>query len=215
MVKIKICKQGYLPAYWKGGQVALIPRYHPDRKPEQFIIEEVEVSDDISFPKIIDPEETSLAILKEICAVNHYPLHWFVNIITKDKITFQINGSDPLQKAIDYFIALNSAGTTTAQYRRIFADLIKGGVIDPRSSVESYLKQEGDKAEDASLSFSCLEDGSAKYYNYNDKIYYILRSFRIFLKNPHQRFVKKEKKPEEGKEKGVALLKPRHFPEPM
>jgi len=181
LVKAKICRGGLLLAYWKGERVALVPRYHPDAKPGDYLIEEIDLPHDHSLPRIIDPNETSLSIIREICEINDRPFFWITGIDPRDKEAIKIVGHDTLQKAIEYFIAFCTAGGTTAQYRRIFNDLIKGGVIDPASLVEFYM-QTTDKVENLARNFSALEKGSEKKYNYNDKIYNVLVAFHRFIR---------------------------------
>ncbi len=60
-VKKKICKSGFIPGYWKKEPVALIPAYHPDNKGENTEIIEIEVGEDESVPRLIDPFKHSLA----------------------------------------------------------------------------------------------------------------------------------------------------------
>ena len=70
MVKKKICRNGFILGYWKGERVGMVPKYHPDSKSKDYVIEEVEVGEDDSYPRLIDPSETPLAEIKEICEAN-------------------------------------------------------------------------------------------------------------------------------------------------
>ena len=193
MVRRKICRGGFFLGYWKGERVALIPQYHPQAKPGEYIVEEVEFPIDYPIPRIIDPTETRLSEIKEICEFNNFPLSWIVDTGAKAPDTIKIHGNSPIQNAIEYFIALRTSGTTTAQYRRLFGDLIQEGIIDPLVSLDDYL-QRANTVEESALKFSSLGPHSSKYYNYNDKMYNMLRSFHAFLKNPQYFRMKKTRK---------------------
>jgi hypothetical protein len=116
-----------------------------------------------------------------------------MHIDLSDPEAIKITGDVLLQEAIDYFVAFSTTGTTTAQYRRIFNDLIREGLIDPDISVNCYL-QRTDEVEASARKFSCLESRSNEHYNYNDKIYNMLRSFHAYLENPNCSGMKKGKK---------------------
>lgn len=183
---IRICNH-YLPAHWQGEDLALIPRYHPNFKPELLSFEEIEVPDDIQIPKLVNPDEIPLTTLQEICALHDYLLSWFINI---EKEIPSLKPDDTVGKAMDQFVAFRSCGTTLTQYRRMFSDLINEGVIDPKATVASYLEKAG-AIEKLSLNFSKLDPN---IYNYNDKIYHLLKSFRTFLQDPQlQPAIKKRK----------------------
>lgn len=193
MVKRKICRKGYLLGYWKGERVALIPQYHPEAQPGEYVIEEVEVPINDPSPRVIDPKETPLSEIKEICGFNDLPLSWIIGIDPRDREAIKLNGDSLIQKAIEYFITFDTEGTTIAQYRRIFDELIRENVIDPQASIDCYL-QRTDDVELSALKFSSLENRSVEHYNYNDKIYNMLRSFHAFLRDPNCLGMKKEKK---------------------
>lgn len=189
MTKMKVCKQGYLPAQWEGEEIALIPRYHPDFNPKLLTFEEIEVPDDIKLPRLMDLNDLPLTTLHEICMINDYPLSWFINIQT-DIPPLQLD--DPLYKALDQFVVFRSSGTTSVQYRRMFTDLIKEGLLDPQIPVSSYLAQ-ADTIEMATRNFSNLEPS---LYNYNDKLHHLLKSLRAFLENPQAWLPRNERKTE-------------------
>lgn len=167
--------------YWKGEQVALIPQYHPDAKPGEYEVELVEFPSDYPVPRYIDPKETPLSVIREICTLNDIPFFWITGINPRDRDAIKITPDNPIENAIEVFIALGTTGTTTGQYRRIFEDLIEGCVIDPSTSTDRYLET-ANQVEAAALNFSCPEKPDKEYYNYNDKIYNMLRSFHSFLK---------------------------------
>ncbi len=112
------------------------------------------------------------------------PFCWVTGIDLRDLEAIKITGDTLLQVAIEYFVVFGTAGTTSAQYRRMFDDLAREGVIDPQVSVDRYL-QSTDAVEETARNFSCLESRSDEHYNYNDKIYNMLRSFHAYLKNPN------------------------------
>jgi len=163
MVKRKICKNGFLLGYWKGKPVAAMPKYHPDAKPEEYIIEEVEFPHDCLVPELIDPKTTSLSVIKEICEFNDFPFLWVTGINVGIEAGIKVTKSDSLEKAIEYFIVFCSAGTTSIQYRRIFDDLIRARVILPHLTVDFYM-QRVPETETLSRTFSNKKA-------YNDKLY--------------------------------------------
>ena len=191
-VKRKVCRKGYMLGYWKGERVALIPQFHPDANPGEYVIEELELPIDHPFPKIIDPNETPLSEIKEICIFNRLPFSWITGIDLKDEQAIKTTAQDSLYKAIEHFITSSTCGTTTAQYRRIFDDLIREKVIDPQTSIDAY-SQRTAEVETSALKFSYLESGSDRHYNYNDKIYNMIRSFHAFLTTLQCPGVKKKK----------------------
>ncbi len=191
MVKRKICRNG-LHVSWKGEYITLIPKYHPDAKPGDYIVEEIEMPINQPCPRLIDPNETSLSVLREICEFYGVLFLSITGIGRKELEELKLDDNN-VQKAIEYFIAFGTAGTTTAQYRRIFDELIRGGVIDPNLTVEQYLASTG-KVESAALKFSYLDKSCDDHYNYNDKIFYMLKSFHAFLINPKILCMKKGEK---------------------
>jgi hypothetical protein len=160
--------------YWKKEPVALIPAHHPDKKDKNFEIEEIEVDEDASIARLIDPSTEPLAEIREICEVNDISFSWVTGLSPKG-YRAMFSNEDPVEKAIDHFIAMRSMGTTTAQYRKQFKKLIDKGAIHPHSSVEDYkmqmLRIEGD-----ALKMSAAST--------NMQIYYMLQSFHAFLKDP-------------------------------
>ena len=193
MIKRKICKKGYMLGYWKGERVALIPQFHPNANPGEYVIEEVEVPTDYPVPRIIDPNETPISEIKEICEFNNLPFSWITGIKLKDRQATKITADTLIQEAIEYFVAFGTAGTTTAQYRRIFDELIREGIIDPKVSIDFYL-QGIDAVQASALNFSPLEKRGSEHYNYNDKIYNMLKSFHGYLQNLNSLGMKKTRK---------------------
>ncbi|MES2200444.1 MAG: hypothetical protein V4489_09825 [Chlamydiota bacterium] len=196
MVKRKICKNAFIGS-WKGQPLALIPKYRPDTKPGDYIIEEMEIPANHPTPRILDPKTTPLSIVKEICRVANVPFFWITEV-TPETLIGTIKNT-PITEAIEYFLVFGTSGTTLAQYRRIFNDLINGGVINLNMLVTEYLNSSGE-VEATALKFSPLEnckDKKKKNYNYNDKIHNMLKSFHLFLRNPHH-FTLKYKKWEVG-----------------
>ncbi|MBS0626897.1 MAG: hypothetical protein JSS09_01650 [Verrucomicrobia bacterium] len=182
LVKKKICKNAFR-GYWKKKSIALIPKYRPGAKPDDYTIEEIEVPENFPVPEILDPNTTPLSVVKEICNIIGIPFSW-VTQITPETITSTIANS-PLSEAIEYFLVFGTNGTTLSQYRRIFQDLSEGGVIALNMLVTDYLEGCGKIKADA-LNFSDLGNARDKsHYNYNDKIYNVLKSFYLFLQNPN------------------------------
>lgn len=174
IIKRKICEKEFLLGYWKGGRVALVPKYHPDANPDEYVIKEVEMLANDPFPKLIDPETTPLSIIREICEFNDRPFGWVTGIYPDNQGIVKIEKGDSIQNAIEYFIALGTASTTSTQYRRIFNDLIKEGIIEPSLKISFYLNQ-ANNIEELVLKFSTDR-------NYNEKISNILQSFYRFIR---------------------------------
>ncbi len=173
-VKKKICKGGYMLGYWKKGPVALIPAHHPDNKDKNFEIVEIEVDEKERIPRLIDPSKDSLAEIREICEENNHSFGFVTGLFSKGYQDI-FSDADYVEKAIDYFIAMRSVGTTTAQYRKQFKKLIDTGTITPHSSIGDYKAQtnriEGDALKISSESTSW-------------QTYYMLQSFHAFLEDP-------------------------------
>jgi hypothetical protein len=172
-MKKKVCRKGFLLGYWKGERVALIPKYHPDSKSEDYVIEEVEVKNGDLYPRIIDPSTTTLSEIREVCEYNDRPFWWITGINPRNPEATKIQPNFTLGQAIEYFITFKSAGTTTAQYRRIFNDLIKQKILDPGMLVGQY-EELFDHVRSLVLK---LSDGKT----YNDKVFNIIVSFHGYL----------------------------------
>jgi hypothetical protein len=186
-MKKKICRNGVLPGYWKRGKIGLIPKYHPDDNLADYAIEEIEVDEGNTYPKLIDPSNTSLTEIKEICEYNNIPFFWVTGLSSGDRGNINIQKTDSLEKVIDLFIALNSAGSTSTQYRRFFDRLIKHKVIDPAWTIAEYDEKRTDVSDEAAaLSKPKTKEGEGRY-----KSRYILLSFDAFLDDPTQFEIKK------------------------
>src|SRR5690242_8832726 len=177
-IKKKICRAGFLKGYWKGEPVALMPKYHPDGNPDDYIVEEIEVDEGFEVPRLIDLTETSLAEVKEICEKNDIPFFWVIGLSMHVR-NIDLKSTDSLDKAINAFIALNSAGTTTTQYRGVFDRLIKEGILDPNSSVKEF-EEHSAEVVDRAYNLPSEESIEAK-----TRIFHILQSFQLFLEQPN------------------------------
>lgn len=160
--------------YWKKEPVALIPAHHPDNKDKNFEVVEIEVDEDESVARLIDPSTESLAEIREICEANDIFFSWVTGLSPKN-YRAMFSNEDPVEKAIDHFIAMRSMGTTTTQYRKQFKKLIDKGTIHLHSSVEDY-KMQMQRIEGDALKMSAAST--------NWQIYYMLQSFHTFLKDP-------------------------------
>lgn len=182
-VKKKICSAGYMLGYWKGERVALMPKYHPHSKLDDYIVEEIEVEEGFEVPRLIDPLETPLAEIKEICEENNIEFFWVTGLSTHVR-DVDLQKTDSLDKAINQFIALNSAGTTTTQYRRLFDRLVKEGILNPNSSVEEF---EEHSSEVVDLAYNLPAEGSIEA---KTRMFHILQSFQLFLEQPNTKKLK-------------------------
>jgi hypothetical protein len=187
MVKKKICRNGVIEGFWKGERVGLIPRYHPDCRPDDYVIEEVEVVEDDSYPRLIDPLEVPLVEIKEICEGNGVSFFWVTGLSQSEKDDLAIRDGDTLGSAIELFIAMNSAGSTPAQYRRFFESLVRNGIIDFAWAVGKYKEQKEEVIDKAyALPIPEKKEGEARYRNR-----YILTSLHAFLEHPSHYEVRK------------------------
>lgn len=173
-VKKKICKNGFMLGYWKKEPVALVPIHHPDNENKNLEIIEIEVDEKERIPRLIDPSKDSLAEIREICEENNLSFGWVTGLFSKGCQGI-FSDADYVEKAIDYFIAMRSVGTTTAQYRKQFKKLIDEGTINPHGSIEGY-KTQIQRIEGEALEISAEST--------NLQIYYMLQSFHAFLKDP-------------------------------
>lgn len=174
-VKKKICKGGWFLGYWKGEQIALIPKYNPNHKEEDYTIEEVEVEEEGLIPRIIDPLEMPLSEIREICEENDCPFGWVTGLYLSDH-QVSIDEMDLIQKAIDHFVALKSAGTTSMQYRKQFNKMVLEESIAPLSPIAVY-KERISQVEQEVLEISAEST--------NMQMYYMLQSFHKYLEDPN------------------------------
>lgn len=185
-VRKKVYRGGFLLAHWKRKLIGVPIPFAPDEEGNKNYFEEMEVEKGSFFDRIdvIDLNQVSVEIIREICEKNDLPFTWITGLQPR-KEGFELNFTrdDFIGKAISYFIALKLSGTTPGQYRKQFDKLIKEGVISLKDSVEEYQKKIG-KIEDETLQISARST--------NEQMLDMLHSFHKFLKDPS--FVKKNKK---------------------
>lgn len=186
-VKRKICRKGFILGYWKGEKIALMPKYHPNNNPDHYVIEAVDFEENEEVPRLIDPAEYNLSELKEICEYNDVPFYWVTGIGSGDRKDIYIQKTDKLKDVIDLFIAYNSAGSTSAQYRRFFDDLVKNNIINPTWTISDYKENES-AVSDKAFKLPIIEkkEEEARYKNR-----FMLISFAEFLENPTYFEIKK------------------------
>ncbi len=177
MVKRKICRAGVLEGYWKGEYIAVIPKYHPNENPNDYVVEELDFPSNMKVPRLIEVESTPLSEIKEICEYNDLPFSWITGIDPNDEEAIRVVGSDPLKKAIEHLIAFGSAGTTSSQYRKIFQELKLYGLLELDNTVDFYLSRRGVIANSV-LQFS---HGTRKHH---EKIHDVLQSLDKFIASP-------------------------------
>lgn len=135
--------------------------------------------------EVIDPNEISPAIMREICEKNDLPFGWVTGMNPLQAgFEFTLNEDDFLDKAFICFIALRASSTTASQYRRIFSRLEKDGIIKKSSTISEYLS-----------SLKKIEKEVFQTYEENTDmhIYHVLQSFHEFLRDPNR--IKRRKKP--------------------
>lgn len=175
---IKVSNKPFVPAHWRGKSIGLPCRYCPGEDPSSYNFKHIEVSTECEVYEAIDRADYSLTELREICEYNDFPFYWLTGLDHHNFDLSLISSTMPLEKALDYFMALFTSGSSTAQYRRIFQDLIDSGITHKAMTLEEF------KDKEAEIRKKILnlnpKDEKAKSYTYVDKILFILDSFINF-----------------------------------
>ena len=162
--------------YWKKKKNVFSTSHEADTYIKDFIEMEIDAS-----IKVIDLCKTPISLLREICDYNNISFWWMTGIDCKNQEVMQIEKGDTLHKAIEYFLAFKTAGSTTRQYRNMFKDLIDEKVINPSMTLQEYHERKG-------CNYTKLSPGPS----YNEKLRCMMDSFHRFIVGDNPPRIKKQ-----------------------